>query len=186
MENEDKFLENDNLNKTYAIEEQKIISIAKFIVLSFISFGLYSIWWIYKAWRFFKQKEKSNINPALRTVFSIIFLIPLFNRILSFAKEKGYQDNYSSILLFVGLFVINVVSSVLEIQQYAPFSLFSLLSFMSIMLFIPPFKALNFAKRNSIDFIVTEQTSYNGRQIALIVIGVIFWFLVLLGLIMPN
>ena len=28
---------------------------------SIISFGMYAIWWVYKAWRFYKQKEKLDI-----------------------------------------------------------------------------------------------------------------------------
>jgi hypothetical protein len=178
MENQDKFLEEDNLEVTYVVDEQKIISLNKFILLSVISFGLYEIWWIYKAWGFFNQKEKLNINSALRTIFSIIFLIPLFNKILRFAKEKGYNDSYPSILLFIGFFVVNFLAYLPD-----PFWLIAIFSF---VFFLLPFNALNFAKRNSTDFIVTEQTSYNGRQIALIVIGGIFWFLVLLGLIVPN
>jgi hypothetical protein len=161
-------------NAGYVIEEQKIISLNKFIFLSIISFGLYEIWWIYKAWRFFKQKEKININPAIYAVFSIIFLIPLFNRILRFAKEKGYNNSYSSVLLFCGFFVANFL-----IYLPDPFWLITILGFVFLVL---PFKALNFAKLNSTDFIVTEQTLFSGRQITLIVIGVIFWLLVLLGL----
>ena len=178
MENQDKFLEEGNLEVTYVVEEQKIISLNKFILLSIISFGLYEIWWIYKAWDFFNEKEKLNINPAARTIFSIIFLIPLFNKILCFAKEKGYSENYSSILLFVGFFVVNFLA-------YLP-DLFWLIAILTFVFLILPFRALNFAKRNSTDFIVTEQTSYNGRQIALIVIGGFFWTLVLLGLAVPN
>ena len=178
MENQDKFLEDNNLEATYVVEEQKIISLNKFILLSIISFGLYEIWWIYKAWGFFDKKENLNINSAVRTIFSIIFLVPLFNKILRFAKEKGYNGSYPSILLFMGLFVVNFMAYLPD-----PFWLIGILGF---VFFVLPFKALNFAKRNSTDFIVTEQTSYNGRQITLIVIGGIFWILVLLGLTMPN
>jgi len=35
-----------------------------FIFLSIITLGLYSVWWIYKAWRFFQQKEMIDIMPA--------------------------------------------------------------------------------------------------------------------------
>ena len=128
--------------------------------------------------KFFNQKEKLNINSALRTIFSIIFLIPLFNKILRFAKEKGYNDTYPSILLFVGFFVVNFLAYLPD-----PFWLIAILGF---VFFVLPFRALNFAKRNSSDFIVTEQTSYSGRQIALIVIGGIIWVLVIFGLIVPN
>jgi hypothetical protein len=87
---------------------------------------------------------------------------------------KGYNDSYPAILLFVEVFVTNLLAKLPD-----PYWLISILSF---VFFIPPFKALNFAKQNSSEFIVTEQTSYSGRQIVLIIIGVIFWSLVLLGL----
>ncbi|MFX8512392.1 hypothetical protein ABTM04_21180, partial [Acinetobacter baumannii] len=75
-----------NLNQTQSIqsnhiENLKVISLNKFIVLSIISFGLYQIWWVFKAWRFFLIKDKLNIMPAARAVFSIFFLYSLFNRI---------------------------------------------------------------------------------------------------------
>ena len=178
MNNQDKFPENDNLDETHIVEEQKIISLNKFIFLSVISFGMYQIWWVYKAWRFYKQKDKLNINPAVYTIFSIIFLIPLFNKTLNFAKEKGYNNTYSSILLFICYFITNLL-----VRLPDPFWLISMLSFAFL---IPPFMALNFAKRNSPEFTVTQQTSYNVRQIVLIVIGVFFWSLVLFGLIVTD
>ena len=98
----------------------------------------------------------------------------LFNRILEFAKEKGYTEDYSSLALFIGWIIGNLLARLPD-----PFWLISILGFVFL---IPPFKALNYAKQNSTNFIVTEQTSFNGRQIALIVIGVIFWCLVLLGM----
>ena len=57
---------------------------------------------------------------------------------------------------------------------------------LDFIFFIPPFKALNFAKQNSTEIIAAEQTSFNTRQIVLIVIGVIFWALVLVGLTMSD
>ncbi len=52
-----------NLNQTQSIqsnhiENLKVISVNKFIFLSLISFGLYPIWWMFKAWRFFLIKDK--------------------------------------------------------------------------------------------------------------------------------
>ncbi len=69
-----------NLNQTQSIqsnhiENLKVISVNKFIFLSLISFGLYPIWWMFKAWRFFLIKDKLNIMPAARAIFSIFFYI---------------------------------------------------------------------------------------------------------------
>ena len=174
MENQDEILDNNVTQPINNIEEQKIINLNKFIILCITSFGLYPIWWIYKAWRFYQKKENLDIVPAARAIFSIFFLTSLFNKILSFAKEKGYGENFSSIGLFIGFFIGNFLAKLPD-----PFWMISILSFVFL---IPPFKALNYAKQNSNEFVVTEQTSFSGRQIGLIVVGIIFLGLVLLGL----
>ncbi|EXE34023.1 hypothetical protein J571_4043, partial [Acinetobacter baumannii 554515] len=66
-----------NQIKSNHIENLKVISVNKFIFLSLISFGLYPIWWMFKAWRFFLIKDKLNIMPAARAIFSIFFLYSL-------------------------------------------------------------------------------------------------------------
>lgn len=174
MNKENEVLDNDILEITNDVDVQQIISLNKFIFLSVVSFGTYEIWWIYKAWKFYQQKEKLDIIPAARAIFAIFFLNSLFVKSLEFAKEKGYQGNYSSISLCVGFFVVNALYRLPD-----PFWLISIMSFVFL---IPPFKALNFAKMNSDDLIVNEQISYSSRQIILIVIGTIFWALVLFGM----
>lgn len=174
MENKDEILDSGILEITNDVEEQKIISVNKFIFLSIISFGTYEIWWVYKAWRFFQQKDKLDILPVARALFSIIYLIPLLNKILDFAKEKGYTESYSAPTLFIAFIIFNLLSRLPE-----PFWFISILSFIFL---IPPFKALNYALQNSTDFLVTEQPSFSTRQIVLIILGVLFWALVLIGL----
>jgi len=161
------------------IEVDKIeinkISVNKFIILSVVTLGLYELWWIYKSWRFFKEKEKSGIMPAVRTVFSIIFLIPLFNKILKLAKNNDYNHSYVSVLLFVGFLIANLLSLL-----PTPFFLTAIISFLFL---IPPFKALNFAIDYCEGFTVNIQNSFSRRQIFLLAIGVILWILVIVGII---
>lgn len=160
------------------IDEQKIISLNKFIILCIASCGLYLFWWMYKVWTFFKQKGNLKIAPAFRSLLCILFLYPLFEKILAFAKNKGYDGHYWSGLLFFGFIVLNSLGRLPD-----PFWLITLFN---CVFFIPPFKAFNYARLSSTDFIVTEQTSFNGRQITLIVIGAIVWALGLLGMAMGD
>jgi len=176
MNNQDTVLDNDVLTTSHDVDEQKIISLNKFIFLCIISFGMYQIWWTYKTWRFFKQKEKSDIIPVARTIFSIFFLHSLFSRILDYAKAKNYSGSYSATALFIGYLVVSFLSRLPE-----PFWVVSILSFTFL---IPPFNALNYAKQNSTDFVVTEETSFSTRQIILAIVGLIFWALVIVGLTM--
>ena len=83
------------------IEDQKLISTSKFIFFSFISFGLYNLWWMFKEWRFFQQKDNLDIMAAFRAIFMVFFLYSLFKRIEKFAAEKGYQKASSAGLLYI-------------------------------------------------------------------------------------
>jgi hypothetical protein len=174
MENQNEALDNELIEVNSDIEDQYIISVSKFILLSVISFGLYPLWWTYKAWRFYKQKEKTDIQPALRAIFGIFYLTSLFNKILYSAHEKNYTESYSSGALFAGYFILNVLARLPD-----PFWMISLLSF---AFFILPFKALNFTKLNSSDLTVIEQDSFSAKQITLIVFGSLFWILVIYGM----
>lgn len=40
-----------------------------FTVLFITSFGLYGLWWMYKSWKLFNDKDKIDIMPAMRTLF---------------------------------------------------------------------------------------------------------------------
>ncbi len=174
MENQFFVTEGVNTQKDTQVEVQYLISENKFIFLSIISAGLYPIWWAYKAWRFYQQKQRLDIFPALRALFGILFLISLFERTLDFAKTKGYQSNYSPVLLFLGIIVFSLLS-------YLPGPMW-LTSIISAAFFMPAFNALNFAKRNSAELVIVEQTNFNIRQYILIVIGAMVWGLFFVAL----
>jgi len=79
----------------------------KFILLFILSLGLYGIWWMFKAWDYYKRKEISDIMPAVRAIFALFFAYTLFQKILAEAKLKDHTKNYDSSLLFIGLIVIS-------------------------------------------------------------------------------
>lgn len=165
-----------NLNQTQSIqsnhiENLKVISVNKFIFLSFISFGLYQIWWIFKAWRFFLIKDKLNIMPAARAVFSIFFLYSLFNRIKNHAKEQGYINDFSPGWMYLAYLITTLL-------VYLP-EPYWLISLCDIIFLIPAFKALNYAQKQIVTTI--EQEKFNTSQIILIIIGSIMWLLIFIG-----
>jgi hypothetical protein len=174
MENENTILDENILEVDTTIEPQFIISVPKFIILSIASLGMYRTWWQYKAWRYYKQKEKLDISPVARTIFSVFYLNSLFKKILESATEKGYTQTYSSVGLFIGVLVAGAISKLPQ-----PFGLITILSF---IFFIPPFKALNYAKQNTSDINVIEQQGFNGRQIGLIIFGFLILAVIIIAL----
>lgn len=171
--------ENTNIHKPDNIQNnqvpiQYIISTNKFIILNIFTFGLYHFWWIFKAWRFFLQKDQSDIMPAMRTIFTIIFLYPLFTKILDYAKEKNYSKDFPKPFLFIIYLLLSVISRVPD-----PYWLVSILSFVCL---IPAFKALNYAKLNSQEFETIEHSKWSTNYVVTIIMGAIFWMLILYGL----
>ncbi|TDG35221.1 hypothetical protein EZJ43_14065 [Pedobacter changchengzhani] len=123
------------------IETQYLISTTKFVILSILTLGLYEFWWVYKAWRFFQEKENSGINAPLRTILSIVFLMSLFSKINSYALDKGNPKKFYAGVVFVNYLLVSL-------SGFLPFPFLILANF-SVFMLITPFKALNFAKRHS-------------------------------------
>jgi hypothetical protein len=65
------------------------VSLIKFAVLSFCSFGLYELYWFYKNWQLVKEREHSDIMPFWRTLFCGLFCYSLLRRIGQSAKEAN-------------------------------------------------------------------------------------------------
>ncbi|MCH8903891.1 MAG: hypothetical protein IIA45_08260 [Bacteroidetes bacterium] len=161
------------------IETEKIelISLKHFVFLCIITFGLYDIWWIFKAWKFFKDKDDLNILPVLRCLLSIFYLHALFVKIWYYSKSKGNSKRFSPILSYMGLFTLSLLA-------YLPYP-FWLVTYLSFYFLIPAFESLNFGIRNSVDYIVIESDSFNPRQIMLILVGGIFWALFIWAYFIP-
>ena len=157
-----------------AVEPQEIISVTKFIILCFFTFGVYCLWWMYKAWRFFQQKQRLNILPAARALFCIIFLNSLFKNILLFARKKDYSGSYVSEVLVAGYFILQIVGRLGGAYWLVPV--------LGFIFLVKPFQALNYAKMNSPELVVIERSSFSGKQITLIIVGSILWFFGLIGL----
>ncbi|MGA8884216.1 MAG: hypothetical protein WB445_11540 [Acinetobacter sp.] len=157
--------------QNFAIKGQKILSLNKFIFLSVISFGLYPIWWMFEAWRFFMQKDRLDIMPAARAVFAFLFLYPLLDEIKDYAEQRGAACDFSPGVQYVGFVILSLLSRLPD-----PYWLVSVFAFIFL---IPAFQALNYAKRSTPGLNIIEARSFSMPQIILIIAGAIFWLLVL-------
>lgn len=151
-----------------------IISLKRFIFLSIISLGLYELWWIFKAWRFFAIKDHLNIMPAARAIFSIFFLYSLFKKIREYAKAQGDVQEFSAGWMYIGYILFALVFANLPDPYW-------LISSVSFMFLIPAFVALNHAKKQDDQLNAVIQEKFSIAQIFVIIIGSIFWILLLMG-----
>jgi hypothetical protein len=57
------------------------IPVSRLILLSIVSFSVYEGYWIYRNWRYIKERDGLDIQPFWRAVFGIFFCHSLLRRI---------------------------------------------------------------------------------------------------------
>lgn len=151
-----------------------IISTNKFLTLCFFSLNLYMLWWMYKTWRFFKDREGLDIYPALRAIFSIFFMIALFEKIKTLSIGRDDEPKYNAVLLFLGVLALNLLGYLPQ-----PFHLVSI--FASVFLILP-FEAFQKGIEATGDYQVEEQVGFNGNQVYILMMGGVFWIMLIYSL----
>ncbi len=81
------------------------VSLTKLIVLSIVSFGIYTCYWFYKNYFYQKQKDGSTIMPVARGLFYIFWYYPLYQTLCD-DSAKRYQENRVLIKPLAVLFAI--------------------------------------------------------------------------------
>jgi hypothetical protein len=54
------------------------VDVKKFILMSIATAGLYSVYWMWKCWRWVKIDQASHVLPFWRALFGFVWLYPLF------------------------------------------------------------------------------------------------------------
>lgn len=114
-----------------------------FCLLSFFTFGLYTIYWFYKCWCFFEESYEWDIYPVWRAIFTIFFTHSLLETINDLAIEKGHSGISRINTYATGYVVVAIVQRLLD--QTIPTSLALLpLLLMPFLFLVPTVKQLNY------------------------------------------
>lgn len=149
--------------------------------LSFLTFGLYELYWFYKQWWAVKQVNPQVKHPAWRAIFSIFYCYSLFKLTLNSAKHHGYAKTYSPGLLAAAYIILALVGNswgraselapAVDIGLWLVFSL----SFVPLM-YAQQAASFTNKKRN-----IPLEKKTTPAEVTLIVIGLLVTFLFLLG-----
>ena len=66
------------------------LGLAKFVVMSFGTFGLYEIYWFYKQWTTIKKRTGDDLMPIPRAIFVIFFFHELVKEVNETGRERGF------------------------------------------------------------------------------------------------
>jgi len=153
------------------------VSLAKLLVLCTCTLGLYEIYWAYQHWVRIKRREGSDIIPAARAFFGVIFCYALFARVRDAGKAADLADPPPAGLLAIA-WIVATVSWKLPDPWW-------LLSMLSPLLMLPIQ-----AYANRLNAAVVPDHDRNGRfgaaNIAWTLVGGLTLMLAIAGAFMPE
>lgn len=156
------------------------IPVSRLILLSIASINLYQAYWIYKNWRYIKERDRLNIHPFWRGIFAIFFCHSLLRRIHEDTEARSIQlPTFSPSGLATGWVILLIVANIVD---HAPGIAASIIS-----AFIPSFLCL-VPVQNYINSIEEKRSpgqgfyNWSSGHIVCLVIGIIFWASFLIGL----
>jgi hypothetical protein len=158
-------------------------SVWHFVLLFLATFSLYQFYWFYRNWKQLRLHEGWDISPGWRTVglfvpiLNIFLIYNQFQHIRGFARAAERDRLFSVGWITLGWILFNALAYLSD-----PFWF---LSFLSIWPLGVVQGVLNsYWKKKQPELVV--KTKLSGGQIALLVIGGIFWILVLIGASTPD
>lgn len=157
------------------------ISPKRLALFSILTFGIYEIYWFYKNWEAVKKAEGQNISPFWRAIFAVFFCHGLFKKVLESSKSHGYKESYSPGWLATAYIALLVIGNGLSRAESSDTSIIWLI--VALITFIPLLsvqKAINFNNEKLKGDNGLKQ-GFSGGEVALIVVGVIWFLLVLIG-----
>lgn len=161
------------------------VAISKMLVLSIITLNLYNVYWMYKNWQLQKLHANYNCIPVLRAIFQIFFTHSLFVGINETAKIKGHKVTWNAALLatiYIALLILgNLADRIWPTEGAFTLAVFVPMVLPPVIAFImiPVQKTINQLNGDPKGL---ENHSFNWANWLVVVFGVIFWILMVVGI----
>jgi len=153
---------------------------ARLILLSIASLGLYEAYWIYKNWRYIKERDNLAITPFWRGFFMIFFCHSLLRRIHEDKEARAIQEpTFSAGGLATGWVVLWILANIVGRVPHIAASIISA--------FMPTFLCL-LPVQNYINSVTEKRNpglkyyGWSSGHIVCLVWGLIIWAVVLITL----
>lgn len=152
------------------------VGIAKLLVLAVLTFGLYDLVWLYKNWKFIRDKRGRSVNPILRTMFAPLFVWQLFAELSETIVEEGGKRPILPAAVMAIFYILTV-----SISQYGArhvnenFGLLALLAVVPLVLIQVRVNDLNSGQSK------VTNTRFSKTNWVFAIIGALVWILSLIG-----
>lgn len=171
------------LQEEKAIVQLRYQPVWLYILLCFVTFGLYNVYWFYKQWRFVKQHDGIDVIPFLRAWFGILFAHSLFDRLNDIAVEKGHvgilYNGYAT-----GFVTLAILGNLLTRILPTPFDFLAALGIPAYLFVVPTLKQVNYIVKQT--FPGRNDPTVTLVELILLIVGGLFVGLSLLGLLVED
>jgi len=157
------------------------IPLSRLIFMSIISFGLYESYWIYKNWRYLKERDNLQIQPFWRGIFGIFYCHSLLKFIHNDLIANTYEKaKFSAGWLATEWIILNLLGNALGRADDIGANLLGLIiSFPTFLFFVPVQNYINSV--NEMKRCKPQYNSWSSGHILCLVIGLIIWLIYLIG-----
>ena len=158
------------------------IPTSRLIVMSIVSLGLYQAYWVYRNWRYLKERDGLRIRPFWRGVFDIFFIPSLFSTIKNDAPTNQIQPaTFSPGVLATGWVILWILGYVLgSVPDRAANLVGIIISVPSFCFLLPVQNHINAV--NEASPIRPSYYGWSSGHIVCLGVGIIMWILILVAL----
>lgn len=157
-----------------------VVSVSKLGRLFVLTFGFYGIYWFYKNWTLQKKHETKAISPVWRSIFSIFFVISLFQRIANSLTLKSINHQFNANSMAIAFIVINILSNVLSLvldRAAEPPAYAGVVMLATVILMAYPLQeaqeAVNLIEEDPLG---ASNAAYRWPHIMAMIVGGFIWF----------
>ncbi|MGO9641270.1 MAG: hypothetical protein ACLP1Y_08210 [Candidatus Acidiferrales bacterium] len=155
------------------------VPVARVILLSIASCGLYEAYWIYKNWWYVKKADGLQIHPFWRGMFGVFFCHSLFRRIHKDAEATAAQEaSFSAGGLATGWVILIILANLISRVG----GVASIIAYLmpSYLFLVPVQNYVNAATRRRNP--AAEYYRWSAGHILCLVLGLAAWAVTLLSI----
>lgn len=158
------------------------IPVSRLVVMSIVSMGLYEMYWIYRNWRYLKERDGLKIQPFWRGWFGIFYCHSILKAILTDRQTNAIERaSFSAGGLATGWIILIILGSAMGRSNEAAVSfLGTLISLPSFLFFLPVQNYIN--RVNGRISPRPPYKSWSAGHTVCLVWGIIIWLLILAGM----
>lgn len=150
-----------------------VVGVTKFVLLSVLTWSLYTTYWFYKNWKAVAASENIKVRPVWRAIWAIFFVYPLLKKMQAMISERDSKVDLSALDRSVLWIAFSLSSS-----AWKPLLILDL---------VKPFALMGVQKKVNSVYAPDQKISnrLNGAEWTIVIAGTALAILVLVGLFLP-